>query len=133
MTDKNKEIIVKLVAEGKNSYADFRNAIPNLSDSEVIGITRNIARNANGTILLKISGDLDSKTLQPSDRFSLTEDGQNVLYSLQKESRTNAMNTQSLTYAKDAVLYARKAYKATVIIGAVTIALSVIMLCLALR
>ena len=133
MIDKNKEIIVKLVAEGKNSYADFRNAIPNLNDSEVIGITRNIARNANGTILLKISGNLDSKTLQPSDHFSLTEEGQNILYSLQKESRTNAMNTQSLTYAKDAVLYARKAYKATVIIGAVTIALSVIMLCLALR
>ena len=95
MTDKNKEIIVKLVAEGKNSYADFRNAIHNLSEWEVQGITTSTAWNPNITILYKISGNKDSKTIQLSDRFSLNERGQNLLYQLQKEDKMEALAVQS--------------------------------------
>lgn len=133
MTDKNKEIIVKLVAEGKNSYADFCKVIPDLKDFHIIGITSVSSYNPNGTLLQKTHGNKYSKTVKPTDRFTLNERGLNLLFQIQKEEKIESTNKLSLSLAKDAVTYAKKAYIATVIIGAVTIALSVIMLCLALR
>lgn len=95
MTDKNKEIVVKLIAEGKNSYADFCKAIPTLSEWDILGITTQTAYNANNAIIYKISGNKDSKTVQPSDRFSLNAHGQNFLYQLQKEDKMEALAAQS--------------------------------------
>lgn len=62
---------------------------------------------------------------QPNDRFRLTEYGQDILYRIRKEK-------YALWVAERGTRFARQSVHATIIIGIISIILSVLSLCLSL-
>ena len=63
-----------------------------------------------------------------TDTFILIEEGKNILYHFNKQSFINDLVQRNCTTAEMATRYARKSYYATLLIGIVSIAVSLITL-----
>lgn len=92
MTAKEKELLVKLIADGKNTYKNLHTVLPNLSSTTLKSIALNLPGNLNSP-LIKLTKSLSySETLnyhfKDTDTFELTEHGKDLLYQLQKEQKS---------------------------------------------
>ena len=118
MCKKDKEIIVKLIKSGKDSYADFCEVLGNVDifiicqESQIPGA------------IIKRKPPVKPGKISLDTRFELTTAGKDLLYDVEQWEK---MYGTSETSAK----YAKKAYRATVFIGVATIILSVLLQCLA--
>lgn len=119
MTDYDKEILVKLISQNKNTYQDIRSRLSHLSDSEIQYADDNPIQ------LVNIPREYAIYNFSPDDRFKLTEYGENLLHRLQRDEKMESIATHS-------AIYAEKSYKATVYIGIISIAISVAALALSL-
>lgn len=92
------ERLVSLISSGRNTYADIRQVFPQMEDDELIthitgpSGTCTISPAGKSPQLLLILTSAPAKLtgnyqFKPDDQFSLTIQGQDVLYQLQKEER----------------------------------------------
>ena len=122
MTDYDKEILVKLISQNKNTYQDIRSLLPHLSDSEIKYADDNPIR------FINTPREYAIYKFSPDDTFELTEYGKNLLYCLQKEKHfeertSHSINIaeESLAVAKEGTKYARLAFYAAVIFGILSV------------
>lgn len=91
MTCKEKELIVKLISEGKNTVADIRKILPK---ADLRDITFHHVYE-NNLIHLEDSVDYMQQPkykFKDTDAFYLTESGIDLLYKVQKEEKQSNMN-----------------------------------------
>lgn len=130
MNDTDKELLVKLISNGTNTYADLRKALPHIHDTEwkYLGVPSMCAPNTD-VARLKEKPFLDDAAhheMTDTDIFELTVYGENLLYRLNKENRLLEVAENSLQEAHQSSIYARRAYYATVIIGLISISIAIL-------
>ena len=151
LTEKQKEKLALLIDSGRNTYADLHEAFPFFENDDWydiigdsfqernpygIGDTRWLRENRASKIFIYFERCPESYTrtyqFQPSDKFELSINGENLLYRLKKEQQSSRIAThslkiseQSLEVSKNAAIYAKKSYIATLCIGIISIAVAV--------
>lgn len=124
LTQKTREQLVLLINSGKNSYADIKQAIPELTDADLRIASLPMLINDLSERVLSLdhhpSGDAFRYEFTDTDRFSLSIYGEDLLYKIQKE--------QILTVSQDeAIKWAKVAAIATIIFGMISIALQIVL------
>lgn len=90
MTDYDKEILVKLISQNKNTYQDIRSRLPHLSDSEIKYEADNPIR------FINTPREYAIYKFSPDDVFELSEFGKNLLYKLKKDQQSQRLTLLSI-------------------------------------
>ncbi|WP_196601697.1 hypothetical protein [Pectinatus frisingensis] len=125
MTDKDKENLVKLIASGKNTYADIKINIPTIDPLDLEGMSKDIVANAGILIRSPASAFFGPGNYQfkDTDKFHLTENGKNLLYRVQRDEiaeqhfQATLLEAQAATKsANSAVFWAKAAIVVTMVL-----------------
>lgn len=98
MTDREKRIVVQLVASNQNTYKDLHSALPNIHNWKVLGFGERMSPDD----VIKIDKQLsysDALFYNPTDEdtFHLTEAGLDFLDKLRKEEKKSKIDKQNLS------------------------------------
>lgn len=104
MTDKDKELIVNLVRNGKNTFKDLRAAVPAEKHWNIIGHPDR--KNADNDVVrldkeMIWSGALHYKPMD-SDTFHLTDEGHNLIAKLEMEARRRKLDEKVISLSEEA-------------------------------
>lgn len=127
-TNKDKEIAVRLVASGKNTYKDLKTALPHIPLSFWVRAGHPEKVGHNDVIRLNKQIEwLQADKYKPVDNdvLILTEQGEDLLYKLQKEERETALAVESNGLSLKAFKEAHQS-KIIAVIAAVTAIISLV-------
>lgn len=101
MTDREKAIVVQLVASNKNTYKDLISALPHIHNWKVLGFYEHMSPDD----VIKIDKQMsysDALLYNPTDddTFHLTEAGLDFLDKLRKEEEKSEIDKQNLSAAE---------------------------------
>ena len=121
MTDEEKELIVKLVANGKNTFKELRDVAPDEWRWNILGHS---SRGGYQHDVIKLDRNMeyiDALNYKPidSDTFHLTDAGKNLLHRLNRENLLIHKQEEAIKWSKRATL-------STIVIGVLSITLSVV-------
>lgn len=109
---KTREQLVMLVHSGKNTYADIKQALPDLTDSDLRIASLPMMINDPSERVLCLDhhsfDDLYHYQFAENDTFSLSWYGEDLLYYVQKELRQEDLASRALAEAKLARYIAEK-------------------------
>ena len=112
MSDEEKELLVKMVSGGHNTFAELNAAFPKVG--EYIWRTSSRYSYSSQNLVICRSHDNLEVPLKDSDTFELTDEGKSLLYRMQKEERMMAKQDESIKWAK-------RAYYGMIVIGVISI------------
>ena len=121
MTDEEKELIVKLVANGKNTFKELQDVAPDEWRWSVFGYIGKGGRPDDVVQMDKVIDFFEVSTYKPvdSDTFHLTDAGKNLLHRLNRENLLIHKQEEAIKWSKRATL-------STIVIGVLSITLSVV-------
>lgn len=93
------ETLVRMIADGKNTWKDIHRQFPWLSDIEMSAMSVPPYGEPNKIVHSEVHiepFDISRFRFSESDTFTLTEAGEDILYRLQKEDEGRAMNKKIL-------------------------------------
>jgi len=105
LTDEEKELIVKLVANGKNTFKELRNVAPDEWRWSVFGYIGKGGRPDDVVQMDKVIDFFEVSKCKPvdSDTFHLTDAGKNLLHRLNKESDKIQLAEKAVTLAEESL------------------------------
>jgi hypothetical protein len=132
LTHKQIDTLILQIASGKNTYKDIQDALPEINSPTMIYYlvdtpkeNPNLPFTLSSIELLNHNLSLEPRNnyyfqlatipddfyplyeFKPTDKFILSISGENVLYKLQKEQESLALNKQSVASASAAVFWAK--------------------------
>ena len=105
MTDEEKELIVKLVANGKNTFKELRDVAPDEWRWNILGHS---SRGGYQHDVIKLDRNMEyiyALNYKPidSDTFHLTDTGKNLLHRLNKESDQIQLAAKAVALAEESL------------------------------
>lgn len=99
MNQPDTEALVRMIADGHNTWKDIHGEFPWLSDMEMIGMSVPPYGGPNKIVHSEVHidpFDISRFRFSELDTFSLTENGEDILYRLYKEDENRSMNKKIL-------------------------------------
>ncbi len=93
------EVLVRMIADGHNTWKDIHKRFPQLSDMEMIDISVSPYGEPNKIIHSRVHIkplDISGFHFDELDTFTLTESGEDILYQLHKEDTNRIMDEKIL-------------------------------------
>ena len=98
MSDEEKELLVKMVSNGHNTFAELDAAFPRVGEYEW-RVSGRYVYSTLRVVVCHSHDDLDV-SLEDSDTFVLTDEGKSLLYRIQKEERMIAKQDEAIKWGK---------------------------------
>ena len=103
-----KKAIVRFISTGHTTYAEIRESLPNVTDSQLEYLISPAAQDENLLYTDALRDQETGYTFRGSDRFFLTENGQDYLYSALHAEWCDETTQASLDAARESVSIAKE-------------------------
>ena len=108
MTHAVKKAIVRFISTGHTTYAEIRESLPNVTDSQLEYLISPAVQGENLLYTDALRDQETGYTFRGSDRFFLTENGQDYLYSALHAKWCDETTQASLDTARESVSIAKE-------------------------